>query len=118
MKNQIVLRLRHGYSWREEPGPLHVVGVDTGGGPVKVNGDEGVLIADVQANRKMYGIIIKESASSQLIYADEPSLLITGSGFNPVGNTLRFANGLLGNNLNYSTLSVTDTSIQLRLTPG
>eukprot|EP01039_Chlorochromonas_danica_P005464 gene5462-6015_t len=92
-KNEIILRLHHGYSWREEPGPLYLFGVDTGGGPVKVNGDEGVHIADVQANRKMHYITIKESASSQLIYADEPTLLITGSGFNPVGNTLRFANG-------------------------
>lgn len=30
--DQVVLRLRHGYKWREEPGPLMVIGVDTGGG--------------------------------------------------------------------------------------
>eukprot|EP00981_Chlorochromonas_danica_P002645 scaffold520_cov160-Ochromonas_danica.AAC.2 len=117
-KNEVILRLRYGYSWREERGPLYLVGVDTGGGPVKVNGDEGVLIADVQANHELHDITVEPTASFQLIYADEPSLLITGTGFNPVGNTFRFANGLLGNNVNYSTLSVTDTSIQLRLTPG
>lgn len=38
-KNQITLRLRHGYKWREEPGPLNLVGIDTGGGPVKLNGE-------------------------------------------------------------------------------
>eukprot|EP01039_Chlorochromonas_danica_P005465 gene5463-6016_t len=106
MKNEIVLRLHHGYSWREEPGPLYLVGVDTGGGPVMLNG-EGVHIAHVQldrfSNTKMNRhsnvpvdrsvISVESTASSQLIYADEPSLLITGSGFNPVGNTLRFANG-------------------------
>ena len=38
-KNQITLRLRHGYKWRDEPGPLNLVGIDTGGGPVKLNGE-------------------------------------------------------------------------------
>jgi hypothetical protein len=38
-KDQVVLRLRHGYKWREEPGPLSVIGIDTGGGPVKLNGE-------------------------------------------------------------------------------
>jgi hypothetical protein len=46
-KDQIVLRLRHSYRWRDEPGALTVIGVDTGGGPVKLNGDEGIVVADV-----------------------------------------------------------------------
>ena len=40
----IKLRLRHGYKWREEPGPLSIIGVDTGGGPVKLNGEDGVRV--------------------------------------------------------------------------
>ena len=28
IENQIVLRLRHGYKWRDEPGPLKLVGID------------------------------------------------------------------------------------------
>ncbi len=35
-RDQVVLRLRHNYNWRDDAGPLTVVGVDTGGGPVKL----------------------------------------------------------------------------------
>ena len=45
--NEVVLRLRHGYQWNYEAGPLSVVGIDTGGGPVKLNGDVGVKVAEV-----------------------------------------------------------------------
>ena len=31
-RNQVALRLGHGYKWREERGPLAVIGFDTGGG--------------------------------------------------------------------------------------
>jgi len=44
--NQVVLRLRGSYQWRSEPGPLFVIGADSGGGPVRF-GEEGVLIAKV-----------------------------------------------------------------------
>ena len=47
--NQVKLRLRDKYSWREEgPGDLNLVGVDTGGGPVKLNGDDGIVVAKVR----------------------------------------------------------------------
>eukprot|EP01033_Poteriospumella_lacustris_P014849 gene14849-10618_t len=48
--DQIVLRLRHGFNWRDASGPLYVIGVDTGGGPIKLNGDDGIQVADVQEN--------------------------------------------------------------------
>ncbi len=35
-RDQVVLRLRHNYNWRDEEGPLTIVGVDTGGGAVKL----------------------------------------------------------------------------------
>ena len=54
-KEQVVLRLRHGYKWRDEPGPLSIIGVDTGGGPVKVNGDDGIRVAEVQADLDLHG---------------------------------------------------------------
>eukprot|EP01040_Poterioochromonas_malhamensis_P000591 gene591-631_t len=117
-KDQIVLRLRHGYTWREEEGPLSVIGVDTGGGPVKVRGDEGVVIGNVVENHELHQITVDSTVDQQLIYADEPNLVITGSGFNPVGNTLRFANGLLGGGLNFTTVSSSDSSISIRLVPG
>jgi hypothetical protein len=33
VRDQVVLRLRHNYNWRDDAGPLTIVGVDTGGGP-------------------------------------------------------------------------------------
>jgi len=114
--NQIVLRLRHDYKWRDEPGPLNVLGVDTGGGPVKLRGDEGFRIADVQENLDLHGVSV--SGSTKRIYADEADLVIHGSGFNEVGNLLRFTNGILGNNVNYTVVSTTTDEIKLRLVPG
>lgn len=117
-KEQVVLRLRHNYKWREEVGPLYVVGVDTGGGPVKLNGDEGIQVADVQADLDLHEVSVQASATEQLVYHDDPRIYIKGSGFNPSGNTLRFANGLLGKGLNYTTKSTTDQLITLTLVPG
>jgi hypothetical protein len=117
-RDQIVLRLRHGYNWRDEPGSLNIVGVDTGGGPVKLNGDDGIVIADVQENHELHSITVEPTIDQQLLYADEPNLIISGSGFNAVGNTLRFSNGLLGGNVNFTTVSTSESSISLRLVPG
>ncbi|KAJ1427341.1 hypothetical protein B484DRAFT_450320 [Ochromonadaceae sp. CCMP2298] len=117
-KNEVVLRLRHGYSWRETPGPLFVIGVDTGGGPVKVDGDEGAKVADVVDNHDLHAVTVQTTADSQLLYSDETDLRLTGVGFNPIGNALRWANGLVGNNVNYTTVSTSESSITLRLVPG
>jgi hypothetical protein len=70
----IVLRLRHGYKWREEPGPLSVIGVDTGGGPVKLNGDEGIRVTEVQADLDLHGITVESTNSQQFLYHDDPNL--------------------------------------------
>ena len=118
IRDSVVLRLRHDYKWREEPGPLAVVGVDTGGGPVKVNGDDGVRVAEVQADLDAHGVTVESSADKQIIYHDDPNLQVYGTGFNPSGTTLRFANGILGNNVNYTTVSTSDTLMQLRLHAG
>lgn len=117
-KDEVVLRLRHGYSWRENPGALYVIGVDTGGGPVKVDGDNGAQVAVVRENLDQHDITVETTLDEQLIYADEPNLFIKGDGFNEIGNGLRWANGLLGNNVNYTTVATTEKSIQLRLVPG
>jgi hypothetical protein len=117
-KNEIVLRLRHDYSWRESPGPLALVGIDTGGGPVKLNGDDGVRVAEVQADLDAHGVTVEPTSNDQVIYHDEPNLIITGAGFNSMGNTLRFANGILGKGVNYTTTSTSDSQISLRIVPG
>ena len=118
MKDQVVLRLRHGYKWRDEPGPLAVVGVDTGGGPVKLNGEDGVRVAEVQADLDLHGVTVETSAPEQLIYHDEANIIIAGTGFNTQGHTLRWANGILGKGVNYTTVATSETSIQLRIVPG
>jgi hypothetical protein len=116
--NEIVLRLRHGYKWREEPGPLSVIGIDTGGGPVKLNGEEGIRVAEVQADLDLHGVTVETTSDTQRIYHDDPNLLISGSGFSPSGNTLRFANGIVGKGVNFTSIATTETSISLRLEPG
>ena len=65
-KDQIVLRLRHGYKWREEPGPLSIIGVDCGGGPVKLNGEDGVRVAEVQADLDLHGVTVESTAKDQV----------------------------------------------------
>jgi len=117
-REQVVLRLRHGYKWREDPGPLSVIGVDTGGGPVKLNGEDGVRVAEVQADLDLHGITVETTAPDQVIYHDQPTISIKGTGFNPLGNTLRFANGILGKGINYTTVTTTEDTITLRIVPG
>ena len=59
-KDEIVLRVRHGYQWRETPGALLVVGIDTGGGPVKLNGDDGVQVAEVTENLDEHSVYVDD----------------------------------------------------------
>ena len=90
VSDQVILRLRDGYSWREGgAGPLSVMGIDTGGGPVKVNGEEGIRVAVVQADL--------ESTAKH----DDPNLIITGAGFNVKGNSSSFSNGIMGKGVKY-----------------
>ena len=49
-QDTVVLRKRHNYNWRDTPGELSIVSIDTGGGPVKLNGDDGVVVAKVEKN--------------------------------------------------------------------
>jgi hypothetical protein len=114
VKNEVVLRLRHGYSWRETPGPLVVTAIDTGGGIVYA----GAKVAYVRDNHDPHAVQVDDTSETQFLYADEPNLVIKGTGFNPIGNLLRFSNGLLGNNVNYTTVSTTETSITLQLVSG
>mmetsp|Transcript_26878 Transcript_26878/g.53813 ORF Transcript_26878/g.53813 Transcript_26878/m.53813 type:complete len:959 (-) Transcript_26878:135-3011(-) len=114
-KNQVVLRLRHGYEWREDVGPLRVLGVDTGGGPVKVNGDEGVEVGDVELDRDEHNVSVEDTADTQLVYTDDPYVFVHGSNFNEVGNLLRFANGILGNDVNYTTITQSTSTLKLHL---
>lgn len=116
--NQVKLRLRDKYSWREEgPGDLNLVGVDTGGGPVKLNGDDGIVVAKVRDDLPEHSVTVDASAGDQLIYHDEPSISISGRNFNPLGTTLRFANGIT-KKANYTIVTTVSNEMKLQLTPG
>ena len=116
-KDQLVLRLRHGYKWRETPGPLLLVGIDSGGGPIKLNVGEGIQVADVQPDLDAHSVTVLATATEQLIYNDEPKVFVKGTGFNPQGNTLRFSNGLLGKAVNYAVKDNTPNRLTLSLVP-
>ena len=67
-ENQVVLRLRHGYKWRELLGPLKVIGVDTGAGAVRVNGEDGVVVAQVVTDIN----VALSTANTQLANNNKP----------------------------------------------
>lgn len=116
--NQVKLRLRDKYSWREDgPGDLSLVGVDTGGGPVKLNGDRGIVVAKVVDDLPEHSVTAEASATEQLIYHDEPVITIHGRNFNPLGTTLRFANGIMSK-ANYTIKSTASDEMTLQLMPG
>jgi hypothetical protein len=115
--SEVVFRLRSGCQWRETPGVLNVIGIDTGGGPIKMNN---VPVATVVEDKTApsTSLTVKETADQQRIYLDDPTVIMEGNGFNPVGNTFRFANGLLGGGTNYSVISSSTTKVEIRLSPG
>jgi hypothetical protein len=65
-QDQLVLRLRDGHKWRTEPGPLSVVAIDTGAGSVKLNGVDGVRVAEVHVDIGFHGISVDNTASEQV----------------------------------------------------
>ena len=110
----IILKIRRGHKWREEPGPLKLVAT----GSFKFNGDEGVIVAQVQADLFSHGVTVESTYSSQYIYHDDQTILIKGKGFNTSGNILRFSNGILGKGVNYTTVHITPNNITLQLMRG
>jgi hypothetical protein len=96
--DQVLLRLRHGYKWREDPGILMLIGIDTGGGPARVNGDEGYQVATVAADptglevpasnkvvepvKTVVASVVNVLRTVQTIYDQSPKLHIKGAGFN------------------------------------
>ncbi len=114
-KDEVVLRLKHGSAWRNEPGPLSVLALDTGGGPVSVGN---VTVAYVEDNLDSHSVSVQDTSKEQLIYHDEASVIIKGTGFSTEVNRLSFANGLLGKGINYTTTSSTTNELHLSLVSG
>jgi hypothetical protein len=115
-KSFLQLRIRDGFKWSQTVGPLKVVGVDTGGGPVKVNGDEGIIIAYVVEDLDEHDVSVLDTSVDQRIYHDERSIIIKGTGFNPDNTAFKFSNGLVGDGVNFTISSLTETSATLKLT--
>jgi hypothetical protein len=116
-EDQLVLRLRDSQQWRQDTGPLRLLSIDTGGGMAKAStsDEDGVIVAQVNADVGTNSVTVRSTAAKQLIYHDEPRIKIWGTGFSSNGNSLRFSNGILGRSINYTITGVSNTLITLRL---
>jgi hypothetical protein len=112
------LTLKYGHMWSNEPGPLKLRRIDTGAGPLRLDAKfGGVVIAEVQADLGQHGVTI-ESTPEQKLYQDSPEVTIVGTGFNETFNLLRWANGLRGKGVNYTTTAHTKEQLTLKLDRG
>lgn len=109
-----MLRLKKKFEWRGEPGPLSVVGVDTGNGEVNF-ADNGILVTNIVAIPR---VKVDMTGNRQVACAEAPEIVVTGTGFNINTTMLRFTNGIHGIGINYAIASATETSLTLRLVPG
>jgi hypothetical protein len=104
--------------WRSDPGPLKLRRIDTGGGQLRINpNEEGILVAEVQADLDLHGVTV-ESTPNERSYQSTGKISVIGEGFNPTDNHFRFANGLRGHGVNYTTVEHSPTIITMQLTPG
>lgn len=114
------LSLRMGKQWRSEPGPLKLKFIDTGGGWLRIDAQEGgALVAEVQANLGgAHGVTIDTTVLP--IYQSQQYLTLSGSGFseNMWKNSIRWANGLRGKSINYTITGASESALILKLTPG
>eukprot|EP00968_Pinguiococcus_pyrenoidosus_P009567 scaffold743_cov267-Pinguiococcus_pyrenoidosus.AAC.6 len=120
---KITITLLPGKQWRSEPGPLKLVRVDTGAGPIRVTppGTGGLLVAEVQADVGQAAGVVVIPNLDLLMYQTSPTLSITGAGFNlePEGqNLMAFANGIRGQGLNFTVTGKDEKSLTLTLAEG
>jgi len=101
--------------WRDEPGPLKLRRINTGAGALRIDpAFGGIVVAEVQADLGAHGVTV-ESTPDEKMYQSQGSLIIIGEGFNETKNTLRFANGLRGKGVNYTTTEHSKTQLKLEL---
>mmetsp|Transcript_51498 Transcript_51498/g.117171 ORF Transcript_51498/g.117171 Transcript_51498/m.117171 type:complete len:713 (-) Transcript_51498:350-2488(-) len=77
----------------------------------------GVVVAEVQANLGTHGVTV-ESTPDERFYQNTGELVILGKGFNETHNTLRFANGIRGKGVNYTTVEHTKELLRMKLASG
>lgn len=110
----LVLTRMSNSKWRNEPGPLKLRRIDTGGGMIRIDPDYGgVTIAEVQADLDAHGVTV-ESTPSERFYQSTGQIVVLGEGFSS-SNTLRFANGIRGKGVNYTFVQQTPNQLSLRL---
>mmetsp|Transcript_15349 Transcript_15349/g.58412 ORF Transcript_15349/g.58412 Transcript_15349/m.58412 type:complete len:926 (-) Transcript_15349:233-3010(-) len=120
--SKISLTLQPGKSWRAEPGPLKLLRVDTGPGPIRVAppGRGGLIIAEVQADVGHASGVVVVPTADQLVYQSSPSLIVKGAGFSLEENgmnLLAFANGIRGRGTNFTITSRDANSLTLERNP-
>jgi hypothetical protein len=94
-KSVLLVRLLAGGAWRADEGPLYLKSINTGGGPWKINGDEGIQVATVIKNHG--GKVLDSEAR---LYQSTPKLSIWGEDFQK-STIIRFKSGLQ-KNTNYT----------------
>jgi len=114
----MVLTRMSSAKWREDPGPLKLRRINTGAGALRVDPVYGgIVVAEVQANLGTHGVTV-ESTPDERFYQNMGELVILGTGFNETHNTLRFANGIRGKGVNYTTVEHTKELIRMKLGAG
>jgi len=117
-KTMLVLTRTTGSKWRADPGPLKLRRIDTGGGQLRVNSDTGgLLVAEVQADLDVHGVTV-ESTPNERSYQSTGRISVIGTGFNAADNHMRFANGLRGHGVNYTTVEHSTDMLTLELKSG
>ncbi|CBN78994.1 peptidase S1 and S6, chymotrypsin/Hap [Ectocarpus siliculosus] len=105
------------YVWADEPGPLKIVAINTGGGRLSLNSDDGgIVIAEVQADLDHHGVTVQGHESLDL-YQSSKSFQISGSGFVD-GTKVRFANALRGGGTNFTITDSQPELLTLELAEG
>ncbi|CAN0190438.1 unnamed protein product, partial [Ectocarpus fasciculatus] len=103
--------------WADEPGPLKIVAINTGGGRLALNpADGGVIIAEVQADLDHFGVTVQGHESLDL-YQSSKSFQVSGSGFVD-GTKVRFANALRGGGTNFTITDAQPDLLTLELAEG
>lgn len=117
---RMVLTRKFTSVWRNEPGPLKLRRINTGAGLIGIGpNDGGITVAVVQMNLGAHGVTVQSSPDHKIYQSTKGPIVIHGQGFTTNQlNTLRWANGLRGKGVNYTTVKATEDELSLELKVG
>lgn len=106
--------------WRNDPGPLKLRRINTGAGFLGVGpNDGGITVAVVQMNLGAHGVTVQSTPDKKIYQSSKGPVQISGQGFSSDQlNVLRWANGLRGKGVNYTTVQASSSSLSLELKQG